>query len=457
MLTMREIYFKDLLSSTDLLLTPIYFLLFLLLFIFIRNILYPNDKQMKKYFMYGIIVKMIGAISVGLVYYFYYGGGDTSEYYNNANVMYRAFGDNASDFFTLLFNGNDYNLPTQEEYMPWMFFARDDSSYTVGKIAGFFSLFTFDTYLPIALCFAALSFSGIWVLFITLVDVYPKLKRQFAVSTLFIPSVFFWGSGVMKDSITLACVGWITWCSYNIFIKRQKFISSSIMLFISIYFCYAIKKYIVISFVPSMLFWIFLTYRDKVKLQMVRILMGPFIIIISSIAGYYVVIKLGSEYTMQNALKTASNFQGYHEFLAETANASGYKLGTMDGTTSSIIKNIPAAINVTLFRPYLWETRNPVMLLSAIESFILMMFTIRIFYRTGIFRTLKAITGNATVFFCIFFAMFFGFSVGFTAYNFGALVRYKIPCIPFFVAGLFILNYITEEENQKRQSAKTRF
>ena len=129
----------------------------------------------------------------------------------------------------------------------------------------------------------------------------------------------------------------------------------------------------------------------------------------------------------------------------------------MDGSNSSIIKNIPAAINVTLFRPYPWETRNPVMLLSALESFALLIFTIRIFYRTGIGRTFKAIGSNATVFFCIFFSLFFGFCIGFTAYNFGALVRYKIPCIPFFVAGLFILNHITEVENAKRISEKKRF
>jgi 4-amino-4-deoxy-L-arabinose transferase-like glycosyltransferase len=232
------------------------------------------------------------------------------------------------------------------------------------------------------------------------------------------------------------------------------------MLFLGAYFCLAIKPYIIFSFVPSLVFWIFFTYRDRVKLKFVKVMIGPVVIIVSSIAGYFVVKKLGTEfqqYSIQNAMNTASNFQAYHGFLAQTANASGYHLGEMDGSTGSIIRNIPAAINVTLFRPYIWETRNPVMLLSALESFALMLFTIRIFYRTGIGRTFKAIGSNSTVFFCIFFAMFFGFCVGFTAYNFGALVRYKIPCIPFFVAGLFILNYITEEENKKRLANKSRF
>lgn len=457
---MKEVYWKPLVTESDIFITPIYFLLFLILFIFFRNVLYPKDKLMRKYFIQGLILKMLGGIGVGIIYAFYYGGGDTNEFFNNASVFYSAFGDNIKDFFILLFNGNEINLPTNEEYMPWMFFRTDDSSYMVGKIAGVFSLFTFDTYLPIALCFAAVSFTGVWAMFITFVDAFPKLKSQFAIATLFIPSVFFWGSGVLKDSITLACVGWITWASYNIFIVRKHTFSSIVMGLIAVYFCLEIKPYIILSFAPSLVFWIFLTYRDKVKLQFLRIMMGPFVVLISSIAGFFVVNKLGNDfqaYSMQNALGTASNFQSYHGFLAQSSNASGYSLGEMDGSTASIIKNIPSAINVTLFRPYLWETRNPVMLLSALESFVLLLFTIRIFYRTGIGRTFKAIGSNATVFFCIFFSMFFGFCVGFTAYNFGALVRYKIPCIPFFVAGLFILNYITEQENLKRLAEKKRF
>ena len=178
MFTLKEAYWKPLISEIDLVLTPMYFIFFILLFIFIRNILYPEDKLMRKYFMHGVTLKLLGGIGVGLVYFFYYGGGDTNEFFNNATVMYGAFGDNIKDFFILLFNGNDFNLPTNEEYMPWMYFRTDDSSYMVGKFAGVFALFTFDTYLPIALCFAALSFTGVWAMFITFVDAFHLRSQQ---------------------------------------------------------------------------------------------------------------------------------------------------------------------------------------------------------------------------------------------------------------------------------------
>jgi len=43
------------------------------------------------------------------------------------------------------------------------------------------------------------------------------------------------------------------------------------------------------------------------------------------------------------------------------------------------------------------------------------------------------------LFFCITFAVLFAFMIGLTTPNFGALVRFKIPLIPFFAAWLVIM------------------
>jgi hypothetical protein len=42
---------------------------------------------------------------------------------------------------------------------------------------------------------------------------------------------------------------------------------------------------------------------------------------------------------------------------------------------------------------------------------------------------------------CLVFAISFSFGVGVNSYNFGTLVRYKIPMMPFYVSGLYILRY----------------
>jgi len=59
----------------DFIVTPfIIFIVYLIGFI-IRN--YVTDNTTRKYFFPALTLKIIGAISVGLIYQFYYGGGAT--------------------------------------------------------------------------------------------------------------------------------------------------------------------------------------------------------------------------------------------------------------------------------------------------------------------------------------------------------------------------------------------
>jgi intracellular septation protein A len=44
------------------------------------------------------------------------------------------------------------------------------------------------------------------------------------------------------------------------------------------------------------------------------------------------------------------------------------------------------------------------------------------------------------------FALLLGFMIGISTPNFGALVRFKIPFVPFLVAGLYIIDHL----NRKR-------
>jgi hypothetical protein len=42
--------------------------------------------------------------------------------------------------------------------------------------------------------------------------------------------------------------------------------------------------------------------------------------------------------------------------------------------------------------------------------------------------------------------VFFAFSVGLTTSNFGALVRYKIPAVPFYLSAILILYQRSKQE-----------
>jgi hypothetical protein len=79
--------------------------------------------------------------------------------------------------------------------------------------------------------------------------------------------------------------------------------------------------------------------------------------------------------------------------------------------------------------------------MSAIESFLISLLFIRIIYRSGIGGFFKNITSSPFILFCFLFSFIFGIGVGLSSYNFGALVRYKIPCMSIFVIGLYLVEH----------------
>jgi hypothetical protein len=152
---------------------------------------------------------------------------------------------------------------------------------------------------------------------------------------------------------------------------------------------------------------------------------------------------------MEKSLQQAQVFQNNH-YSAEgntEGTGSGYSLGDYDADIFGLLKVFPAAVNVTLFRPYLWEIRNPVMILAALESFVILVFTLNLFFfRVRFFEAIRILFNSPFVLMCFCFSILFAFSVGFSSYNFGALVRYKIPCMPFYIAFLFMLEYEIKEK-----------
>jgi len=104
-----------------------------------------------------------------------------------------------------------------------------------------------------------------------------------------------------------------------------------------------------------------------------------------------------------------------------------------------MLKKFPQAVVVTLFRPFPWEARKVIVLLSALEALAFVYFTIRAFAKGGLINSIKLIGKDPNILFFLIFSVIFAFAVGITSYNFGALSRYKIPCLPFYAAFLIVL------------------
>ena len=222
---------------------------------------------------------------------------------------------------------------------------------------------------------------------------------------------------------------------------------ASVILLLALYTIYAVKIYIVLCFLPVALLWVFLSNIGQVRSVVLRALIAPVVLALSITLGYYAVLAIGEDnerYALDKLSQTAEITARYLQYVGEKQGGSVYVLGDdYDFSVAGMLRKFPLAVNVTLFRPYLWEVYNPVMLLSALESFLTLLFTLYIFFRVGLIRTIRLATTQPIIIFCLVFAIIFSFAVGISTYNFGSLVRYKIPMFPFYLSGLFILQYYT--------------
>ncbi len=428
-------------EARDLIVTPVLLIVIAILAYIIRPRV--TDSVNRVYFFPALAVKIVGALAVGFIYQFYYNGGDTFNYHTHGSRhVWEAFMDSPTKGMRLLLNdGTAYN--DVYRYASKILFFSDPQSYAIVKIAAVFDLLTFSSYSSTAILFALVSFVGMWMFFLTFYEQYPQLHRWLAIASFFIPSVFFWGSGLLKDTITMGCLGVGTYQVYRIFIKKNLGIRNVLLLAISLYGLYNIKLYILLTFLPAVIVWVFLVNLDAIRSPVLKIMLAPFMISSAIVLGYFAMVKAGEDsakYSLKNVAMTAKITAYDIGYYTGRDAGSGYSLGELDGTFGSMVRLSPQAINVSLFRPYLWEVKNPLMLLSAVESFLLLVLCLYIIVKKN--GRLFAAINNPNVLFALIFSISFAFAVGVSTFNFGTLVRYKIPLLPFFlVALILILNH----------------
>jgi hypothetical protein len=439
----------------DLLVTPILLLLIYAGLYIFKPAFTNNDTR--KYFIPGFTLKVLGAIMVGVIYQFYYKGGDTFTYFTNGSRhIWEAFLHDPAIGIKLIFAGREYD-PETYLYARRIYTYGDIPSYFVVRVSAVFGLLTFHTYSAVAVLFALMSFTGVWALYSVFYKIKPHMHYELAIACLFIPSVFFWGSGILKDSLTLGAVGWMTWGIYRIFVEKKNVVASGLLVLVGFYIVYIVKIYILLCFLPAAMLWISMQYLKSIHNIVIRWAIAPMILMVAAGGGYYAVVKVGEEnarYNIESIASTAEATARWIHFVSERDGGSGYTLGDYDYSPAGVLRKTPAAIWVSLYRPYLWEVKNPVMLMSALESVSFLVFTLWILFRGG-HKYLSNVFSEPLVAFCLVFAISFAFAVGLTTYNFGSLVRYKIPMLPFFATALFIIHYKVKSARKSSFTAST--
>ncbi|MGV9011023.1 MAG: hypothetical protein ACOH13_00370 [Flavobacteriales bacterium] len=412
-----------------------------------------------RHFLWGLFAKVFGGVAFSLIYFFYYKGGDTLMYFYSAvSMSHLAMVDPAAYLSVLFGPADNAHLALFSDVVgqPYGYMYFDHRAFMVIRLISPLVILSMNSYVVTTLLLSSICYYGIWRCYQTFVSYFPSLINKLAIAFLYMPSVIFWGSGVMKDTFTLSATCWWVHCFDELFFKKRDHLSNLLGLVVSGFILITMKPYIFMALMPLTVLWLLYFRVVKLKNALFRFTVLPVVLVLMVGGSYLTLTSLGDElgkFSLDEALQTTVVLQQDMK-RSEQYGSNYFDIGTVDGTLSGTLGKLPVAVNAALFRPYIWESRNFVVALSGLENAWLLGFTLLLLWRTRIWFFIRCITGNPLVLLCILFAVVFGFVIGLTTPNFGALVRFKIPLVPFLVAGLFIIDFLNRKRLLARQRKK---
>ena len=425
-------------------------LCFLIMFFIIRaKAKRQKDQRIRMLYFRAFYFKLICVFAFVTLTEFYFKGGDTGLYYQATQDLRAAIKENPDNFWIALTSQKlTYKSPLFD-FFYYDGYQHDITYNYMFNAANFFppklalipSYLFFNSYLCISMCFAFFALGGAIRLFKTFYYYYPQYYREIAFACLFLPSVCYWSSGLLKDPICFGSVGYITYGFLNIFVRKKKYLVSALLIVACGFLLYFIKVYILLVLVMALLIWQFAEFNKLIENKTLRGIFAGMtfaggIVLGILLVNYLTSTEAGQQYQLDNIMGQAEHQREMYALIARD-------LGGTDSyfsiNTSSPVLMLLGGIVASFYRPFIWEVSSPIVGLAAIESSIFLFLTLFFIYRRGIGKFFKIPFKEPLMLMCLIFSFVFAMAVGISSANFGALSRYKIPCIPFYLIMMVLL------------------
>jgi len=305
------------------------------------------------------------------------------------------------------------------------------------RMLSVFYLASFSNYWIATAFLSITSFALIWAFIVRFSDAMEIDSRVALVAFLIFPSVIFWTSGIVKETVSFALQSIILWSVVPL-AKSQKIRFWDLMIgIISMWLLFQIKYYhaAILSLIlaPAILYF---------RLGAINSNLTKSIILASSVL--LILIALGESYYNLNFTRVGDIIVKNHNLLLQKS--SPEKAIILEGFDNSVIGyllSFPEAIFSGLFRPLPWEAWNLSSLTVSVENLIILILFLYIFRYWKFIFSPRSIQYIPVIVFVLSMATLIAFSTP----NFGTLARYKVVYMPFFLT--IILNQFPLFRNKK--------
>lgn len=423
---------------------------------------------------------------------------DTQSIMQDAAILYNSVWQEPIDFFRMLF-GFHSELNSDELYQKyfslmdkWTVIGNNDfllnDSRGVTRMNAFLMLFTFGKYEAQALFMVFISFVGEWLMYKSFKEYFKGKGILLLLILLFIPSVYFWTSGVLKEAIVVFLLGTTIYASFRLFLKKKLKVVYVLLLLVSIFLFIFIKPYVLLIILFPLIIFILLQHYSLSKQGLVYVFVLAIVLISGALVSKYSFKKDIVHVIVQRQNDFISTGYGgiffyrgeqyvrldYKDYKNITLIDEKQKLYTikphvsymywiypdlrdtifvkdnmdtlttyplinitvpsnsivlnkrMDYTFKSVLTMIPVALVNTFCKPFFIGDRNKFEMFASIENLLLLVFLLLCFW----FADWKSINWNL-FFFLLSVVLLSYLLIGLTTTISGAIVRYKVPFLPF--------------------------
>lgn len=363
----------------------------------------------------------------------YEGGSDTAVYIYFGRQLSRLldldFTRHIGDVLALLFH--------LDERLPLEVHGSGISTGTMSAISGLLFYFLGGS---VYAAFISLSFSA----FLGNLALYRSFRiwlptefhLRLAVAATLVPSVVFWSAGIVKESLAITGLG-IAHLAVSKILQRRLF-SGVLLAALGGLMIGLVKAYILFPLAVAAGAWILLQQTQRLRASPLRAIIGGAFAAALALAVTAILSQQFPEY----ALDTLGAHLSQQQINASGQDAgSQYTMGNEGvDTLGGQVTFLPLALGTALFRPLMFEVRNPQMFAAALEVTLLSILLARGVWRNSLMGTLQLLRRVPLLAFSVTFTLLFASAVGLATANLGTLSRYRMPHMPFLMMFALVLN-----------------
>ena len=264
----------------------VYYLLFLYL---IDRWQFFDDLLLKKRTLKLMFtLKVLSSFVLFIIYYFYYGNNrlesDALRYFDDSIILYQHLSSHFYSVVKIFFNiGNHYDLQQITSKMNFWTKAYNhgliNDNRIMIRVNFIFNLITMGSFHINSLFMCFLSFLGLCGIFKTFQNKFKSNRIYLLFACFLIPSVIFWGSSLLKESLLLFCLG-ILALNYRNKISTSSNKFTLLLLLVAFTILASLKVYVLVAILPCLISFHFLLGMTSPRFWILKLAGIHFLLII---------------------------------------------------------------------------------------------------------------------------------------------------------------------------------